>query len=63
MIPVYDKYAPYIWWCYGLTALVLLALVWWSVARARRVRRELESLDGARRRAKASPAASPERAS
>lgn len=53
MIPDYDKYAPYIWWCYGITAVVLLALVWWSVARAARIRRELESLDGARRRAKA----------
>ena len=53
MIPDYDKYAPYIWWCYGITAVVLLALVWWSVARAGRVRRELENLDGARRRAKA----------
>ena len=53
MIPVYDKYAPYIWACYGITALVLLGLVWWSVARAARARRELESLDGARRRAKA----------
>ena len=53
MIPVYDKYAPYIWACYGVSVLVLLALAWWSAARARRVRRELEGLDGARRRAKA----------
>lgn len=57
MIPEYDKYAPYIWWCYGITALVLIALLWWSVARAGRVKRELEQLDGQRRRA---PAESPE---
>lgn len=53
MIPVYDKYAAYIWACYGLTALVLVGLLLWSVARAGRVKRELDSLDGARRRAKA----------
>jgi heme exporter protein CcmD len=53
MIPEYDKYAPYIWWCYGLTLLVLIALVIWSLMRAARVKRELESLDGARRRARA----------
>ncbi len=53
MIPDYDKYAPYIWWCYGITALVLIGLVVLSVSKARRVRRELDNLDGARRRAKA----------
>ncbi len=53
MIPEYDKYAAYIWACYGLTALVLVGLVVWSVMRAGRVKRELDSLDGARRRAKA----------
>ncbi len=53
MIPEYDKYAAYIWACYGLTILVLVALVWWSVARARRIERELDSLDGERRRARA----------
>ncbi len=53
MIPDYDKYAVYIWACYGLSALVLIGLVLWSVSRARAVRQELESLDGARRRAKA----------
>lgn len=52
MIPEYDKYAPFIWWSYGITAVVLLGVVWWSVARAAKIRRELESLDGARRRAK-----------
>lgn len=56
MIPDYDKYAAYIWACYGLTALMLVGLVLWSVARARAVRRELDSLDGARRRAKAGDA-------
>lgn len=56
MIPEYDKYAAYIWACYGLTALVLVGLLLWSVARASRVKRELESLDGARRRAKAGSA-------
>ena len=52
VIPEYDKYAPYIWWCYGLTALVLIALTVWAVMRAGRVKRELDALDGARRRAK-----------
>ena len=53
MIPAYDKYAPYIWACYGITALVLVALLVWVLWRAGRVKRELERLDGARRRAPA----------
>ncbi len=53
MIPEYDKYAPYIWTCYGLTAVLLVALAIWAVVRSGRVKRELEMLDGARRRAKA----------
>ena len=52
MIPDYDKYAAYIWACYGLTALVLVGLTVWAVVRAGRVKRELDSLDGARRRAR-----------
>lgn len=56
MIPDYDKYAPFIWWCYGITAVVLFAVLWWSLSRAARVRRELEALDGERRRAPAQDA-------
>ncbi len=53
MIPEYDKYAPYIWACYGITLVVLVLVLWWTLARSARVKAELESLDGARRRAKA----------
>ena len=56
MIPAFDKYAPYVWWCYGITAVVLAVLLLVIVRRAARTRRELEALDGQRRRA---PAATP----
>lgn len=53
MIPEFDKYAPYIWWCYGITAVVLIAVLLLSLRRASSVKRELDSLDGQRRRAPA----------
>ena len=36
------KYAVYVWPVYGITALVLAGLVWDSLARSRRWRREVE---------------------
>ena len=51
MIPEFDKYAPYIWWCYGITAFVLIVMLVLSLRRATAVKRELDSLDGQRRRA------------
>lgn len=36
------RYAVYVWPVYGISALVLGALVWDSLARARRWRREVE---------------------
>jgi heme exporter protein CcmD len=57
MIPVYEeKYVFAIWSCYAITAVVLVALLVYTLWRAGRVRRELEQLDGQRRRAPAKPA-------
>jgi heme exporter protein CcmD len=56
MIPVYEEqYAFAIWACYSITAVVLVAMLAYSLWRARATKRELEMLDGARRRAPAEP--------
>jgi len=56
MIPVYEEqYAFAIWACYGITAFVLIAMLVFSLWRAGATKRELEALDGARRRAPAEP--------
>lgn len=52
MIPIYEeRYAAFIWVCYGVTAVVMIALVLWTLNRAKATKRELEALDGQRRRA------------
>ncbi len=57
MIPVYEEqYVFAIWACYGITALVLIAMLIYSMWRAGATKRELETLDGQRRRAPAQPA-------
>ncbi len=57
MIPVYEEhYAFAIWSCYGVTALVLIAMLVYSLWRSGATKRELETLDGQRRRAPAQPA-------
>lgn len=48
MIPDYDKYAPYIWVCFGVTVLALIGLLIVQWSRAARAARELEALDTAR---------------
>jgi len=48
LIPSYDKYAPYIWACYGIVAIVLILLLLLSLRMNRRTRFELERLDAAR---------------
>jgi len=56
MIPVYEEqYAFAIWACYGITAFVLIAMLVYSLWRAGATKRELEMLDGQRRRAPAEP--------
>lgn len=57
MIPVYEEqYTFAIWACYGITAFVLIAMLIYSMWRAGVTKRELEMLDGQRRRAPAHPA-------
>lgn len=54
MIPVYEElYVFAIWSCYGVTAFVLIAMLIYSLWRSRTTKRELDALDGARRRAPA----------
>lgn len=51
MIPLFDKYAPYIWACYGITAVVLLGLLVLSINRSAQAKAELEALEAERKRA------------
>jgi heme exporter protein CcmD len=44
-MPEFDKYAPYVWWAYGLAAAVLGGLIVWSLLRASRAKRELEAAE------------------
>ena len=39
------KYAVYVWPAYAITATVLLGMIWASLSRARRWRRETERLE------------------
>ncbi len=56
MIPVYEEqYTFAIWACYSVTAFVLITMLVYSLWRSRVTKRELEALDGARRRAPAEP--------
>lgn len=59
LIPVYDKYAPYIWSAYGLTALILIALALWLWLDARRAARLLAELEAARPQTSRPQAAAP----
>ena len=45
--PDLGKYAAYVWPAYGVSALVLVLLVWDSLARARRWRRAAETSEPA----------------
>lgn len=45
LLPEYDKYAPYIWACFGIVAFVLLALLLLSLRKNARTRDELAALD------------------
>jgi len=37
------KHGPYVWFCYGITALVLLGLLWQARAERRRFFREQQA--------------------
>ncbi len=43
--PELGKYAAYVWSAYGISAVVLVAMVWDSLARARRWRKAAEASD------------------
>ena len=42
---MFDKYAPYIFSAYGITALVLGGLVIWSVARVAQAKKKLDAIE------------------
>lgn len=46
-MPVYDKYAPYVFSAYGVAALVLGGLVVWSIWRVMSAQRRLAALEKA----------------
>ncbi|MDZ4761982.1 MAG: heme exporter protein CcmD [Alphaproteobacteria bacterium] len=41
----YDKYAPYVFWCYGIAAALLIGVVAWSVLRVTRARQKLDAFE------------------
>lgn len=45
LLPVFDKYASYIWGAYGVTALVLIGLLLVCLRLNRKTREELAALD------------------
>lgn len=48
ILPSFDKYAPYIWACFGIVVFALLAMLLLSMRKNARTRDELAALDGAR---------------
>jgi heme exporter protein CcmD len=45
MLPLFDKYAPYVFAAYAVAAVILVALVAWPVLRIRKARRELDAAE------------------
>ncbi len=41
----YDKYAPYVFWSYGIAAVVLTGVVFWTFLRVRAAHRALKDAD------------------
>ena len=46
-MPEFDKYAPYVWWAYGVAGTIITLLIVWSVSRIREAKRKLDEIDGA----------------
>jgi heme exporter protein CcmD len=44
---MFDKYAPYIFWAYGIAAVVLIGLTLWSIWRVGHARRKLDAIEPA----------------
>lgn len=41
----YDKYAPYVFWSYGIAAFVLTGVIVWTVLRVRAAQRALNDAE------------------
>lgn len=48
MMPELGKYAATVLWAYGASIVLLVALVWWSLRRATRVKAELQQVEARR---------------
>jgi heme exporter protein CcmD len=44
-MPGFDKYAPYVFWSYGIAAFILSAIVVWTVSRVRSARKALDEAE------------------
>lgn len=44
-MPHFDKYAPYVFWSYGIAAVVLFSLVAWTVLRIINARKKLDAVE------------------
>ncbi len=52
-MPEFDKYAPYVWTCYGIAIVVLVGLVAWTAYRAREAKRRLDVVQADRKQGSA----------
>jgi heme exporter protein CcmD len=44
-MPVFDKYAPYIFWSYGIAGVILGGLVLWTIWRVANARKKLDGVE------------------
>jgi heme exporter protein CcmD len=44
-MPHLDKYAPYVFWSYGIAAVVLVGLVGWTLWRIANARKKLDAVE------------------
>lgn len=44
-MPHFDKYAPYIWWAYGVAAVILGGLVLWTILRITGAKKKLDAIE------------------
>jgi heme exporter protein CcmD len=44
-MPEFDKYAPFVWWAYGLAAVILGGLLVLSIVRHANARKRLEDAE------------------
>ncbi len=44
-MPEFDKYAPYVWWCYAIAGTILVGLTAWTFLRAKAAKKKLDLIE------------------